>query len=232
AGGRPDLRAHAAIAARHRAARGAVDHLRRRHHPDRVLPAARHRAGVRRSRPPSPAPGAPPGWNSPVSEPGKSGADVALEVRDLAVHIGGLVALGGISFQVPFGAIVSLIGPNGAGKTTAFNVITGFMRPTDGQVFFRGRDLARMTPERIAALGMVRTFQRTSLFAACTVFENVLTALHLRGRTGLLGALLRLPAMRREEATLHAEAREILDFVGLGGRADEIAGNLAYGEQR
>jgi branched-chain amino acid transport system ATP-binding protein len=166
-----------------------------------------------------------------VSESDK-GDGVALEVRDLAVHIGGLVALGGINFQVPFGAIVSLIGPNGAGKTTAFNVITGFMRPTDGQVFFRGRDLARMTPQRIAALGMVRTFQRTSLFTACTVFENALTALHLRGRTGLVGALLRLPAMRREEAVLQAEAREILDFVGLAGRADEIAGNLAYGEQR
>ena len=159
-------------------------------------------------------------------------AGVALDVRDLAVHIGGLVALGGISFKVPFGAIISLIGPNGAGKTTAFNAITGFMKPTDGQVFFRGRDLARMTPQRIAALGMVRTFQRTSLFTACTVFENALTALHLRGRTGLVGALLRLPVMRREEAMLQAEAREILDFVGLAGRADEIAGNLAYGEQR
>jgi branched-chain amino acid transport system ATP-binding protein len=166
-----------------------------------------------------------------VSESNKSDG-VALEVRDLAVHIGGLVALGGINFQVPFGAIVSLIGPNGAGKTTAFNAITGFMKPTDGQVFFRGRDLARMTPQRIAALGMVRTFQRTSLFTACTVFENALTALHLRGRTGLAGALLRWPAMRREEAVLQAEAREILDFVGLAGRADETAGNLAYGEQR
>jgi branched-chain amino acid transport system ATP-binding protein len=166
-----------------------------------------------------------------VSESNKSDG-VALEVRDLAVHIGGLVALGGINFQVPFGAIVSLIGPNGAGKTTAFNAITGFMKPTVGQVFFRGRDLARLTPQRIAALGMVRTFQRTSLFTACTVFENALTALHLRGRTGLVGALLRLPAMRREEAMLQAEAREILDFVGLARRADETAGNLAYGEQR
>jgi branched-chain amino acid transport system ATP-binding protein len=167
-----------------------------------------------------------------MTVPDKIDSSAALEVRDLAVHIGGLVALGGISFNVPFGAIVSLIGPNGAGKTTAFNVITGFMRPTDGQVFFRGRDLALLSPERIAALGMVRTFQRTSLFTACTVVENVLTALHLRGRTGLLGALLRLPSMRREEATLQAEARGILDFVGLAGRAEEIAGNLASGEQR
>jgi branched-chain amino acid transport system ATP-binding protein len=167
-----------------------------------------------------------------VNAPDNGAGGVALEVRELAVHIGGLVALGGISFKVPFGAIVSLIGPNGAGKTTAFNVITGFMRPTDGQVFFRGLALARLSPERIAALGMVRTFQRTSLFTACTVFENVLTALHLRGRTGLFGALLRLPAMRREEAALQAEARDILDFVGLAGRAQETAGNLAFGEQR
>ena len=167
-----------------------------------------------------------------MNAPDNSGAGVALEVRDLAVHIGGLVALGGISFRVPFGSIVSLIGPNGAGKTTAFNVITGFMKPTDGQMFFRGRDLARLSPERIAALGMVRTFQRTSLFTACTVFENVLTALHLRGRTGLLGALLRFPSVPREETAMQTEAREILDFVGLAGRAAETAGNLAYGEQR
>ena len=167
-----------------------------------------------------------------MSEPNKTGApEIALEVRDLAVHIGGLVALGGISFKVPSGAIVSLIGPNGAGKTTAFNVITGFLKPTDGQVFFRGLNLARISPERIAALGIVRTFQRTSLFTTCSVFDNVLTALHLRGRAGLLGALLRLSAVRREEAALHAQAHEILDFVGLAGR-DETAGNLPSGEQR
>jgi branched-chain amino acid transport system ATP-binding protein len=169
-----------------------------------------------------------------MSAHGETGAPdgVALEVRDLAVHIGGLVALAGISFQVPFGSIVSLIGPNGAGKTTAFNVITGFMKPTDGQVFFRGRDLAGLSPERIAALGLVRTFQRTNLFTACTVFENVLTALHLRGRVGLVSTLLRLPSMLREEAALQAEASDILDFVGLAPRAGETAGNLAYGEQR
>jgi branched-chain amino acid transport system ATP-binding protein len=162
----------------------------------------------------------------------EAAAPVALAVRDLAVHIGGLVSIAGISFDVPFGRIVSLIGPNGAGKTTAFNVITGYMKPTRGQVLFRGRDLTRLTPDRIAALGVVRTFQRTSLFAGCTVFDNVLTALHLRGRTGLVGTLLRLPAMRREEAGLRTATGETLDFVGLAHRAGEIAGNLAYGEQR
>jgi branched-chain amino acid transport system ATP-binding protein len=163
---------------------------------------------------------------------GRAAEEIALDVRDLAVRIGGLVALAGVSLQVPLGAIVSLIGPNGAGKTTAFNVITGYMRANAGQVIFRGRDLARLPPDRIAALGVVRTFQRTSLFAGCSVFDNVLTALHLRGRTGVVGALLRLPSLRREEAALRAEADEILDFIGLAGRANEIAANLAYGEQR
>jgi branched-chain amino acid transport system ATP-binding protein len=157
---------------------------------------------------------------------------IALEVRDLAVHIGGLVALAGIGFAVPVGQIVSLIGPNGAGKTTAFNVITGYMKPTRGQVLYGGRDLARLAPERIAALGVVRTFQRTNLFAGCSVLDNVLIALHLAGRTGVLGALLRLPRARREEARLRAEADAILRFVGLSARAQEVAANLAYGEQR
>ncbi len=157
---------------------------------------------------------------------------IALEVRDLVVRIGGLVAVGGISFAVPEGRIVSLIGPNGAGKTTAFNVITGFLKPTAGTVLHAGRDLTRLTPERVAALGVVRTFQRTSLFSGCSVFDNVLTALHLRGRTGVIGAVLRFAAARREAARLRAEANEILAFVGLAGRAADLAGNLAYGEQR
>jgi branched-chain amino acid transport system ATP-binding protein len=156
----------------------------------------------------------------------------ALEVRDLALHIGGLVALAGISFTVPTGQIVSLIGPNGAGKTTAFNVITGYLRPTRGTVLCGGRDLTRLAPERIAALGVVRTFQRTSLFAGCTVFDNVLMALHLAGRTGILGALLQLRAFRGEEARLRAAAGTIIAFVGLERRANELAANLAYGEQR
>jgi len=156
----------------------------------------------------------------------------ALEIEGLAVHIGGLVAISDMSFAVPDGRIVSLIGPNGAGKTTAFNVVTGYMRPTKGRVLVHGRDVTGAPPEKIAALGVVRTFQRTSIFAGCTVAENVLMALHLAGRSGLLGAVLRLPSMRREERRLAAEAAEILAFARLSHRADEIAGNLAYGEQR
>lgn len=159
-------------------------------------------------------------------------APVSLEIRDLAVHIGGLVILERMSLSVPTGKIVSLIGPNGAGKTTAFNIITGYMKPTAGQILFDGRDLADMTPDDVAALGLVRTFQRTSIFAGCTVAENILTAMHLRGRAGFMDAIFRLPRMSREEKRLHAEVDEILCFVGLQGRAQENAGSLAYGEQR
>jgi branched-chain amino acid transport system ATP-binding protein len=157
---------------------------------------------------------------------------ISLAVEDLAVRIGGLVILERMNLSVPKGKIVSLIGPNGAGKTTAFNIITGYMKPSAGTVRFEGRSLLEMTPDAIAALGLVRTFQRTSIFAGCSVSDNILTAMHLRGRVGLFGAIFRTPAMLREEANLRAQVDDILCFVGLQGRADENAGSLAYGEQR
>ena len=160
------------------------------------------------------------------------GATITLDVEDLAVRIGGLVILERMSLSVPKGKIVSLIGPNGAGKTTAFNIITGYMKPSAGAVRFEGRSLLDMTPEEIAALGLVRTFQRTSIFAGCSVTENILTAMHLRGRAGLFGAIFRTPATLREEIDLQAQVNDILHFVGLQDRAGETAGSLAYGEQR
>jgi branched-chain amino acid transport system ATP-binding protein len=157
---------------------------------------------------------------------------IALEVDAVTMRLGGLVALSEVSFAVPQGTIVSLIGPNGAGKTTAFNIITGYLRPQLGAVRYRGRALTGLAPERVARLGVVRTFQRTSVFGGCTVQENVLTALHLRGRTGLAGALLRLPGLAREEVRLGSETQALLEFVGLTGRRSERASNLAHGEQR
>lgn len=156
----------------------------------------------------------------------------SLEIKDIAVHIGGLVILERMSLSVPKSQIVSLIGPNGAGKTTAFNIITGYMKPTKGQVLFEGQDLIAMSPDEVAALGLVRTFQRTSIFAGCSVAENILTAMHLRGNASLWGSIFRLPSVAREEARLRAEVDNILAFVGLQGRAKEMAGSLAYGEQR
>ncbi len=155
-----------------------------------------------------------------------------LEVHDLAVRFGGVTALGGVSFTVEHGAVTSLIGPNGAGKTTAFNVITGFQRPTAGRVSHDGAAITGWRPYRIAARGLVRTFQKTSLFPALTVMENVLTGLHLRGRVGLAAALLRRGRVRDEERRLADEARRVIEFVGLAARADALASALAYGEQR
>ena len=155
-----------------------------------------------------------------------------LEVHELSVRFGGVTALGGVSFAVRPHTVTSLIGPNGAGKTTAFNVITGFQRPTGGDVRHDGASITGWRPHRIAARGLVRTFQRTSLFPALTVTENVLTGLHLRGRVGLAAALLRRDRVRDEERTLADEARRVIEFVGLGVRGEALASALAYGEQR
>jgi branched-chain amino acid transport system ATP-binding protein len=155
-----------------------------------------------------------------------------LSVQHVAVHFGGLVAISDMNFAVDAGEVLSLIGPNGAGKTTAFNVITGFLRPTKGEVRFKGVSLNGLKPHQVADLGLVRTFQRTSVFQNNTVFENVLIGLHRRGRAGVLDTLLALPRERESEQELRDEAWSILKFVGLERRAAEPAGALAYGDQR
>jgi branched-chain amino acid transport system ATP-binding protein len=151
---------------------------------------------------------------------------VVLSIAHVAVHFGGLVALSDLNFTVGEGEIVGLIGPNGAGKTTAFNVFTGFLKPTAGEVRYRNTLLNGLKPHEIAALGLVRTFQRTSIFENNTVFENVLIGLHRLGRSTLWDTLLALP---REHAD---KAREILRVVGLERRAADVAATLPYGEQR
>jgi branched-chain amino acid transport system ATP-binding protein len=156
----------------------------------------------------------------------------ALSVEHIAVHFGGLVAIADMSFVVNQGEVVSLIGPNGAGKTTAFNVITGFLRPTKGEVRYRGNSLSRLKPHEVTSLGLARTFQRTSVFQNVSVFENVMIGLHRRGRSNLLDTLLALPRERKSEAELRRLAHELLDIVGIARRAGELAGALAYGDQR
>jgi branched-chain amino acid transport system ATP-binding protein len=155
-----------------------------------------------------------------------------LAVEDLAVDFGGVAALAGVSFEVRPGTITSLIGPNGAGKTTAFNAITGYLRPRRGRVTFDGRPLTGLRPCDIAGRGVVRTFQKTSVFPALSVRDNVMIGLHLRGRSGLLGILAGRRAVAAEEARLAGEAEAIIAFVGIGHRRGEIAGALPYGEQR
>src|SRR5260370_18010377 len=155
-------------------------------------------------------------------------AEVVLSIEHVAVHFGGLVALSDLNFTVCNGEIVALIGPNGAGKTTAFNVFTGFLKPTTGEVRYRKTLLNGLKPHEIAGLGLVRTFQRTSIFANNTVFENVLIGLHRRGRSGLWDTLLALPREKVAEGELADSAREILRVVGLERRSAEASGTLPY----
>src|SRR5260221_4147107 len=159
-------------------------------------------------------------------------AEVVLSIEHVAVHFGGLVALSDLNFTVCNGEIVRLIGPNGAGKTTAFNVFTGFLKPTTGEVRYRKTLLNGLKPHEIAGLGLVRTFQRTSIFQHNTVFENVLIGLHRRGRSGLWDTLLALPREKVAEAELADGAREILRVVGLDQRTAEGSGTLPYCPQR
>ena len=155
-----------------------------------------------------------------------------LAVRNLSVRFGGVKAIEDMSFAVREGEVLSLIGPNGAGKTTAFNAITGYLAPTAGEIAFHGRSLRGLKTHQIAALGLVRTFQKTSVFGGRTALDNILIGLHLRGRQTPLAIVMGLPYVAREEEELRAEARRILAFVGLENRAEELASALPYGEQR
>ncbi len=155
-----------------------------------------------------------------------------LSIKHVAVHFGGLVAISDMTFNVNEGELVSLIGPNGAGKTTAFNVVTGYLRPTNGEVHFRGMPIHDLKPHEVADAGLVRTFQKTSLFTSNTVFENVLTGLHRHGSASAWATLLSLPHVRREEARLRQTVWEILDFIGIAEYANELGSALPYGAQR
>ncbi len=161
---------------------------------------------------------------------GSAGAELA--VAGLTIRFGGLTAVDGISFEVRSGEVLSLIGPNGAGKTTAFNTITGFIEPAAGEIHYRGTRLIGLEPHAIAALGVVRTFQKTSVFAGQTVRDNVAIGLHLRSNQRPLAILLGLPSVAREEKDLAREAVQILRFVGLEARASQNASSLPYGELR
>ena len=155
-----------------------------------------------------------------------------LSVRDLAVRFGGVSALGGVSFAVRPGTITSVIGPNGAGKTTAFNAITGYLRPTRGEVVWENAPLTGLRPSAIAARGIVRTFQKTSVFPSLSVVDNVMVGLHLRGTAGFLDVLLGRRRLAAEEAARARDAEALVEFVGLGHRRREPASGLPYGEQR
>lgn len=155
-----------------------------------------------------------------------------LEIREVTVRFGGLTALSNLGFQLADGEILGLIGPNGAGKTTIFNVLTGVYRVTSGDVLFNGESILGKRPHQILKRGISRTFQNIRLFSKMTALENAMVARHCRSRAGVVGAILRSPAQKREEHELQERAYEALKFMGVAAYADTVAANLPYGLQR
>ena len=165
--------------------------------------------------------------------PAAAEADAILRADKVTMRFGGLVANKDVDFIIPRGGIVSLIGPNGAGKTTFFNQLTGMLEPTSGDIRFEDRSIVGLTPHDIVELGIARTFQNIRLFGAMTVIANVMTGAHTRMKASWWASLLKLPAVREEEAAIRKRARELLRLVGLPRRYEEDwAKNLPYGDQR
>jgi len=155
-----------------------------------------------------------------------------LMCEQMTKRFGGLIAVEKLDLEVRENSIHSIIGPNGAGKTTVFNCIMQFYLPTSGRIWFDGQRVDGITPDRVAAAGINRTYQSIRLFKNLTAIENILVGMHIHITSTWIDAVLNTRARRRDEAHAHEEARRILDFVALRGRGDIVARNLAYGEQR
>jgi branched-chain amino acid transport system ATP-binding protein len=167
---------------------------------------------------------------TPVSAPDTSGSPI-LEARGVTMRFGGLTAVKDVDMTVHPGEIVGLIGPNGAGKTTFFNCLTGLYKPTEGEVRLLG-DVIPPKPRAVVMAGMARTFQNIRLFANMTALENVMVGRYCRTSSMALTSILRGPKFRREEEATRARAQELLEFVGLGHSAENLARNMPYGDQR
>lgn len=155
-----------------------------------------------------------------------------LNVDNVSRVFGGLKAVSDVQMQIADGELVGLIGPNGAGKTTLFNLLTGVYEPSAGKVFFNGKSVGGLKPYQITKRGAARTFQNIRLFGDMTVLENVMVAYHMHTKHGLFSSFLRLPKHFKGEADMREKALEFLRIFKLEGKADEIAKNLPYGEQR
>ena len=156
----------------------------------------------------------------------------AFRVEKLSISFGGLKAVSDFSLDLPSRSIHGLIGPNGAGKTTCFNLITGVYKPDSGRMFLGERSLLGLSPHQITKAGLARTFQNIRLFSHLTSLENVLISFHMRVPYGYVDTLLRSRKFRDAEADMKNRAKELLDLMGLGGRAHDEARNLSYGDQR
>ncbi|GIS99793.1 MAG: ABC transporter ATP-binding protein [Acidimicrobiales bacterium] len=162
-------------------------------------------------------------------------SDRLLEIRNLKVTFGGLDALSGLDFDVDEGEIVSVIGPNGAGKTTFFNLISGLVAPTEGEILFEGDSIVGLDPSIVTSLGIARTFQNVRLFPNMTILENVMVAQHCRTSQLVFGALMQTKAFKQEEREIRERAEEVLGFFGhrlVGYRMDQPAFALSYANRR
>jgi branched-chain amino acid transport system ATP-binding protein len=155
-----------------------------------------------------------------------------LEIKNLTMEFGGVVALKEVNLHVSAGEIAALIGPNGAGKTTVFNVVTGYYQPTKGEVLLNSQSLLGLKPNKIARLGLARTFQNIRLFGDMTALENVMTGADARNKVGLIGSIFGTSTSRQDEKLSHSRAAELLNFMGISHRSGQLARNLPYGDQR
>ncbi|MDB9457090.1 ABC transporter ATP-binding protein [Dolichospermum circinale CS-1225] len=155
-----------------------------------------------------------------------------LTAKELTRRFGGVVAVNNLSFSVNQGEIFGFIGPNGAGKTTLFNLITGLIPPSSGELIYQGRVISQLPPHQIAGLGIARTFQNIRLFGELSVLDNVIIARHLHTHSNIITGVLGLPLAVKEEENSREKALELLTLIGLDNRTEEKAKNLAYGDQR
>lgn len=159
-------------------------------------------------------------------------SDILLQVSDLTMRFGGLLAVDQVGFDVHKDEVFAIIGPNGAGKTTVFNCVGGFYKPTSGEIIMDGTPITGIPSHKVAHHGLVRTFQNVRLFKSLTVLENLLVAQHTQMETGLIRGLFKLPSFRHSEAEAIKRAVQWLDFMDIREYANREAGNLAYGHQR
>lgn len=155
-----------------------------------------------------------------------------LKVEGISKRFGGLTVLQDVSLSIGSGRIVGIIGPNGAGKTTLFNIISGIYQPTSGGVFFDGNNTTGYHPEKLAKLGMVRTFQGIELFGRMSVIENVMVGLHTKSSSGFISSAFKLPGHLKEERHIHSRAQYWLEFVGMAELMNTTACNLPFGKGR
>lgn len=159
-------------------------------------------------------------------------ASVLLHVEGLTKHFGGVSALVDYGIDIEPGELIGLIGPNGAGKTTVFNLLSGVLKPSGGQIVFNGRDITGLRPDQNAASGIARTFQNIRLFNDLTVAENIKVAFHMHLGAGFWRTLFSTPGFRRSEQVMEQKAEEFLELLDLQDVRNELAQNLAYGVQR